>query len=579
MSKNNHSKKSQYESFKEANDVAINAIRKTHHGNGNGNSGLRNVSKYVNLEQTGGASVQMNAATILRQAAAAPATTAFYTTGGPPKDVLYMRGEIVGNELNIQLISALIYGGAQLDVCNPAVPPANPPGHFNWTQKASIRNPNNHLIEIKEGKNIYSQQFDNGAGQKYNFCQNGNPGFVLSGVGASGAGAYYVPPGVAAVVPLVAAPAPAANNPGPLFTTKNLLIVKLDNTKVYNGNGPEAPLANTNMTEEIINYLLHQLVQYKLADNLLCVYEADKVTKLTVGVTPGSPTLTSYADYDSIRLGNNFDENVFSQCFEHVDKSDKKLKLVHAVTFLKPSDSSMSMKDCSTKNFNGLANLTKALAISNPFGRRLNEESIFYLCLRGHTIRCAGANDDLVAGQGVGGVERFISGTFGEIGGGVNLLDINNPLALAVRFDYIGTGVNPVDNGIGRFVVHPVTNELLIYEEENKKNTRLICYNYDNADDHNMIQPYSSYKDFAATGSGPIYMGPAQIIRNANIYQLAILTKAAGGAGVNQSTFANDYNAVAVTPITGAGRIAMHVSTVSTSEIQSSLSIAEFLFE
>lgn len=64
---------------------------------------------------------------------------------------------------------------------------------------------------------------------------------------------------------------------------------------------------------------------------------------------------------------------------------------------------------------------------------------------------------------------------------------------MAVRFDHIANCVAVLDNGIGRFVVHPIGGDLLIYEEENKKNTRLICYNCNNAHNQNMIKPYSKY--------------------------------------------------------------------------------------
>jgi hypothetical protein len=538
-------------------------------------SGKKSNQKFTkNFEQSGGAQIVMSPATVLRNALGNVTVQTFYGHGGVAKNALYMRGEIEGNKLNIKLISALTHGGAPQDVCTnvPVVP-----GEFSWTKKTLINNADQHLIEIKEGKYIYSQHHlarAGAGGDQYKFCHNGNPGVPLTNAAPLAAGNFYDLPGI---VPAIrAVPAIGANAPGPIFNKRNFLIVDLTDTKVYNG--AEQSVGPTNMTEEIINYLLHQLVQYKLADNILCVYEANKVTKLTVA---GNTTLTSYATYNKIRLANDLQDNVFSQCFEHFDRSDNKLKVVHAVTHLVPSDSSINMKYCSTKNFNGFANLTKALAISDPFNRRLNEESIFYLCLRAHTFDVAGvANANLVAAQQVEANDHFISGTFGQNdanGTAVNepkVNQINNPLNLAIRFDHITNGAAVIDRGIGRFVVHPVTGNLLIYEEENNKNTRLVCYNYDGANNHNMIQPYSK---FLGHVPGAVLMNPPKIERAGNVYRLVIQTKA-NAAAAGDRTFPNEYNATAHQPI-AAGNIAMHVSTASTSETQSNFTIADALFE
>jgi hypothetical protein len=694
MNKQNHSKKSDFDGFQSAFYEADQAIKKKaskHRSNklfdsemvGGNTTNRPKISGHVNLEQEGGARVIMNTNTVLGQANTAAQTNVYYITGGNAQ-TLYMRGEIIGNTLNVSLISALRVFGADISVTNVPIPPGAA-GVFNWSQNVGIPRGDNHLIEIKEGKNIYSQhhlatitalrsatiaealrlsnEWDGtpigggaavaaavpiavaacnaagvlvqgvnaaadlqtiyaallaiaipaGAGAaaaqaflrgkadkiieatikngiKYKFCQNGNPGTPLTDYGAAD-GVYYVPAGTAPVgVKQVAAPALANNNPGPVFNTRDFLIVDLTNAKVSRG-AVETTCGPTNMTEGIINFLLHQLVQYKLANNILCIYDKDKVSSLTVRT---DTTLTSYVNYQNIRLANEFHHNVFSQCFEYNNKSDNKLKLVHAVTQLEPSDSSISMKYCSTKNMNGLANLTKVLAISNPLTRRLSDDSIFYLCLRVHTLRTndaeggpanGAANADMVAAQRTAD-DRFLSGTFGENDGIINaakLDQLNNPTSLATRFDEIFDGTILINSGIGRYAVDS-RNELMTYDD--CKLVRLVSKRLAVNRDQNAIVPHWQYYHNSTVNNAP------SIVRNGNTYELKFNTKDETDPGVQgPRTFINDnYDPAliagggpdvvanpAILPIR-AGYIAMHVCTTN-AEANSNVTLADALFE
>ena len=91
------------------------------------------------------------------------------------------------------------------------------------------------------------------------------------------------------------------NTPGSKFFTKPFLFVDISNVQIKDEK-KEVNIENKNMTEQIINFLLHTLVQYNLAKTILCVYDSTLVTSLTV--TAGN-TLTSY-DFSLLRLKSQF---------------------------------------------------------------------------------------------------------------------------------------------------------------------------------------------------------------------------------------------------------------------------------
>lgn len=281
----------------------------------------------------------------------------------------------------------------------------------------------------------------------------------------------------------------AANNfPGPAFKTRDFLIVTLTDTKVYY-NSQLNTLDKSNMTEQIINYLLHQLVQYRLAKTILCEYDSNTVTKITVN---NQDSFTSYLDFTQLRFSNLYQENVFSQCFQHNNLIE------HAVTYLEPSDSSINMKHCLGNNVYALCNLTKALAISDLNTKTLNEESIFYLALRIRNFN--DVNNLVVAQQGTDN-DRFFSGSLGESTTDVNAAEVkkvNDVKELSVMFNNLGNGSN-VDlseqGKIGRFLVNPKSNQLMVYESATHANTPLYCLNIGNSANNNCIQPYRAYNE------------------------------------------------------------------------------------
>ena len=310
-----------------------------------GGQDIPHTTDYINLEQKGGLYKEMILPSVIESAKMNNYTKKFYNDS--TKTSIYMRGDIKNNILTVSLISYIT------DIKDVIV--------YNDTkQTVEIEQKKNFSIEIKDDVKTYSLNFDD-----YKFNENKQPGKMFN------------------------------NNDNIKhfeFITKPFLLVNFTEAKMSNdSNNVSVNIGPSNMTEEIVNFLLHQLVKYKLAKNVLCIYNSELVTKNTVSISTTSmrtPTcITSYQDYNKIKIRNEEHENVFSQYFECIDKTDNKMKLVHAVTQLEPSDSSIDMKYCSAKNFKGLENLTKALAISNP-NKIINDEPIFYIML----ITCVDIN-------------------------------------------------------------------------------------------------------------------------------------------------------------------------------------------
>lgn len=136
------------------------------------------------------------------------------------------------------------------------------------------------------------------------------------------------------------------------------------------------------ISEDIINFIIHQLVQYDVCKIAYCQYDADCVTHNVVKVTD---TLTSYIGPKDINgdittselvLYNTKDkkqQNVFSQCFL------KNGFLHHACVRLEPRDSSIKLGHCGLKNPTYFQNLVMALAISDVDRLVVAQNYLFYL--------------------------------------------------------------------------------------------------------------------------------------------------------------------------------------------------------
>ena len=555
--------------------------------------GYSNYSTYssTSLEQSGGSRVDMGTKTVLESAKKNATTKDFY---GNFKNAIYMRGEIIGNKLEVNLISVidvdvskikLTDTGKKIKVCDSSTKSsasASSTLYSSFTPFVYWTTNSGHLIEIKDGDNIYTQHHLATAatgGDNYKFCKNPTPGKVLSD-------------SVPILTPTinVSIDPKWSSNPGIVYgaddTTptvgkpKDFLFVDLTKTEISNGSEHEMdkvdkkPLSSSNMSEQIINFLLHKLVQYKLAKTIFCRYESDKVTKITV---KKKETLISYEGYNYIRFANELHNNVFSQCFEYYDKFDKKLKLVHAITQLEPSDSAINMKDCSVQDMNSFCNLTKVLVILNPFTRKLNkEESIFYLALRIHTFDVAIPGNNLIIPQRFDG-DFFISGTFSKHDANIDkdkLNDLDKPEKLANCFDYLFG-----DNGIGRFIVDQNKCNLMLYDLNSKKNVRLVCYNYNDQPDNNMIQPYDRYEERVKNNPVAFLMNSPIIIMDNATYLLTIQTTRGHGTNINNPRFINKYDVTkrAEDALTEQYTFAMHVCTATTAECNSITSLADEL--
>jgi hypothetical protein len=124
-----------------------------------------NNQPVFDIEQSAGAGLLMSTLTVLGNAAnpASVVTTAFYGDGGGgggAKNAIYMRGEIKENKLEVSLISALVSNGVAdniMPVSNMPVPVPVSVDEFSFNQQIKDLRVNKHFIEIKEGKNIYSQ--------------------------------------------------------------------------------------------------------------------------------------------------------------------------------------------------------------------------------------------------------------------------------------------------------------------------------------------------------------------------------------------------------------------------------------
>ena len=528
------------------------------------------------FEQSGGAHIQMNTNTVFTAAQTNNTTQPFYIL--TENLGIYMRGEIIGNKLEVNLISVVNLNGHRplngnppqhginINVCT------NPPNP--WTKNVFIPNANHHLIEIKDDGDIYTQHHLATAGiggDKYKFCKNINPGQILLDM-------IPVYPAIRGQPGKVY----GASDANPVSgKAKDFLFVDLSKIIISKGSVDRTipPVNEIHimteqiMTEQIINFLLHQLVQYKLAKTIFCRYESNKVTKITV---ENNQTLTSYTDYNNIRFANELHNNVFSQCFEYYDKFDKKKKLVHAITQLEPSDSAINMKDCSIKDINSLCNLTKVLAISNPFTRKLNnEESIFYLALRIHTLDININGFYLVDAQHFAG-DYFISGTFCKSIGVINLNRLNNLSEISKCPDYIRDGDlgDFIDNGIGRFVVKHNEGDLMIYDAISKKNVSLVSYGFnENGNNKFFIQPYERFTEHTKVKRDVSRYPFLKICRdNTNtIYQLIAINI--------HLIYTNEYDITtpADTRLSAVGTFAMHVCTATTTECNSITSLADEL--
>jgi hypothetical protein len=170
---------------------------------------------------------------------------------------------------------------------------------------------------------------------------------------------------------------PAANGSGPKFQTLDFISVDFNETKVYNGTSEE-DINTTNMSEEVLNLIVHQLVQYKMADTVFSYFkDANKISKFSV--KEGTSLISYNTHHKGIQIMSDENLNVFSQCIL------KNNGLIFAAAKIKLSDSTIKISACNNKSFLAMANLTKATAISKPDRKISNDDSILYFVLKNTT--------------------------------------------------------------------------------------------------------------------------------------------------------------------------------------------------
>jgi hypothetical protein len=240
------------------------------------------------------------------------------------------------------------------------------------------RDTNGNYIQGLQSHYFYSQHHDLGthnSNNKYRFSQNPFNGEALSTI----LNYVYTSP-IKNVDPTLATP--PQNDAGPIFQKLNFIkVVFDDNTIVYNNSkelvsNNNAPMSQNNMTDQLINLIVHQLVQYDMAKTAIAFIKEDKVTKLSV---TGNNTLTSYANYYANTIKHNEHDNVYSQCIL------KNGGLIFAAAKISPSDSMIRMEYCNNKTFAAMSNLSMALAISRPDRKLSNNDSIMYFALKNMT--------------------------------------------------------------------------------------------------------------------------------------------------------------------------------------------------
>lgn len=160
------------------------------------------------------------------------------------------------------------------------------------------------------------------------------------------------------------------------FKPLDLIMVRLSSTKIN-----DKPIDSNNCSEELIHYVIAKIVSHQLATSALATYAADKVKVVS---TTHEQTLKSGFDDNKYHL-MQFDHqkdfkgdatfDVFGQTYLVREQ------IIHVISIISPSDSSISMKYCKPDTLSGLKNLVKALAISRPDRQYNDDAQLLYLSL------------------------------------------------------------------------------------------------------------------------------------------------------------------------------------------------------
>jgi hypothetical protein len=124
---------------------------------------------------------------------------------------------------------------------------------------------------------------------------------------------------------------------------------------------------------ELLQFLLHKLVEHNFTNAIFCVCDKSKFTISASDLAKESIKF-GYADSNSITLvPSTRGANIFGQTYFYSKF------VVNVVALINPEDSGIQMKYASNKNISGLENLAKVLAISNPNRNYVSEGTLFDL--------------------------------------------------------------------------------------------------------------------------------------------------------------------------------------------------------